>query len=143
MALATSTATLTTKTSSLPKPYQSTTTFNLSPHFPSKSLKFPPIRHSICCVMAPDMPSKAEDRDLSVLQRPDSFGRFGKYGGKYVPETLMYALSELESAFRSLSKDDDFQVINSFLLLFKFLILVKLIGLMIMKCCQSFFYFIE
>ncbi|PKA52676.1 Tryptophan synthase beta chain 2, chloroplastic [Apostasia shenzhenica] len=44
-----------------------------------------------------------------VVTLPDSFGRFGKFGGKYVPETLMYALSELESAFLSLSKDEAFQ----------------------------------
>ncbi|KAL2926275.1 Tryptophan synthase beta chain 2 chloroplastic [Bienertia sinuspersici] len=116
MALTTSSAaTLTTRTSSssLPKPYQPTTPLNLSLncHLPSKTLKLSPICHSICCVMAPDMPSKTteNDKDLGVLQRPDSFGRFGKFGGKYVPETLMYALSELESAFRSLAKDDDFQ----------------------------------
>ncbi|XP_020591337.1 tryptophan synthase beta chain 1 [Phalaenopsis equestris] len=42
-------------------------------------------------------------------QRPDSFGRFGRFGGKYVPETLMHALTELESAFRSLSRDREFQ----------------------------------
>ncbi|GMP65431.1 hypothetical protein CsSME_00026225 [Camellia sinensis var. sinensis] len=46
---------------------------------------------------------------LGVLQRPDSFGRFGKFGGKYVPETLMYALTELESAFNALAADQDFQ----------------------------------
>lgn len=44
-------------------------------------------------------------------KRPDSFGRFGRFGGKYVPETLMHALTELESAFRSLSKDEEFQVV--------------------------------
>lgn len=31
--------------------------------------------------------------------RPDSLGRFGQFGGKYVPETLMPALAELEIAF--------------------------------------------
>ncbi|PKU62724.1 Tryptophan synthase beta chain 2, chloroplastic [Dendrobium catenatum] len=46
-----------------------------------------------------------------AAQRPDSFGRFGRFGGKYVPETLMHALTELESAFRSLSKDQEFQVV--------------------------------
>ncbi|KAK4398498.1 Tryptophan synthase beta chain 2, chloroplastic [Sesamum angolense] len=45
----------------------------------------------------------------AALQRPDSFGRFGKFGGKYVPETLMYALTELEAAFKSLSTDHEFQ----------------------------------
>ena len=38
-------------------------------------------------------------------QYPDAFGRFGRYGGKYVPETLMPALSELETAY-SQYKDD-------------------------------------
>jgi tryptophan synthase beta chain len=47
----------------------------------------------------------------TLLPRPDSFGRFGKFGGKYVPETLMYALTELESAFYSLAGDEEFQVL--------------------------------
>ncbi|KAL2937092.1 Tryptophan synthase beta chain 2 chloroplastic [Bienertia sinuspersici] len=115
MALTANTAaTLTTKNSSsnLPKPYQPKTPLNFSfNNLPSKFLKFPPIRRSISCVMAPDIGSKSatEERDLGVLQRPDSFGRFGRFGGKYVPETLMYALSELETAFRNLSEDEDFQ----------------------------------
>ncbi|NES24238.1 MAG: tryptophan synthase subunit beta [Symploca sp. SIO3E6] len=36
-------------------------------------------------------------------------GRFGKFGGKYVPETLMPALSELEQFFQRYGKDPDFQ----------------------------------
>lgn len=40
---------------------------------------------------------------------PDSFGRFGPYGGKYVPETLMPALSELETALNRYQDDPDFQ----------------------------------
>ena len=47
-----------------------------------------------------------------LLQRPDSFGRFGKFGGKYVPETLMHALSQLEAAFYSLAADEEFQVLS-------------------------------
>ena len=42
--------------------------------------------------------------------RPDSQGRFGKYGGKYVPETLIAALSEVEEEFNKAIKDPDFQV---------------------------------
>ncbi|ESW18433.1 hypothetical protein PHAVU_006G040500 [Phaseolus vulgaris] len=42
-------------------------------------------------------------------QRPDSRGRFGRFGGKYVPETLMFALTELESAFHSVASDEHFQ----------------------------------
>lgn len=40
---------------------------------------------------------------------PDEHGRFGDYGGKYVAETLMSALAELESVYRQLSREDDFQ----------------------------------
>jgi len=36
-------------------------------------------------------------------------GRFGPYGGSYVPETLMYALEELESAYSGLSSDESFR----------------------------------
>ncbi len=42
-------------------------------------------------------------------QRPDSLGRFGKFGGKYVPETLMPALFELEAAFQKYSSEPEFQ----------------------------------
>ncbi|ACB52482.1 tryptophan synthase beta subunit [Crocosphaera subtropica ATCC 51142] len=42
-------------------------------------------------------------------QYPDEIGRFGQYGGKYVPETLMPALSELETAYRRYKDDPDFQ----------------------------------
>ncbi|NJR68338.1 MAG: tryptophan synthase subunit beta [Synechococcales cyanobacterium CRU_2_2] len=41
--------------------------------------------------------------------RPDALGRFGQFGGKYVPETLMPALSELEVAFNHYYPDEDFQ----------------------------------
>lgn len=36
-------------------------------------------------------------------------GRFGKYGGQYVPETLMPALAELEAAFETARQDEAFQ----------------------------------
>ncbi len=41
--------------------------------------------------------------------RPDTLGRFGKFGGKYVPETLMPALAELEQAFAQYSNDPAFK----------------------------------
>tara|TARA_B110000503_G_scaffold12013_3_gene16205 strand:- start:13334 stop:14554 length:1221 start_codon:yes stop_codon:yes gene_type:complete len=40
---------------------------------------------------------------------PDAQGRFGSYGGKYVSETLMAALAELEAVYLELSADEDFQ----------------------------------
>ena len=39
---------------------------------------------------------------------PDALGRFGPYGGKYVPETLMPALAELESAYHKYKNDPEF-----------------------------------
>ncbi|BBD64433.1 tryptophan synthase beta subunit [Nostoc commune NIES-4072] len=40
---------------------------------------------------------------------PDFLGRFGKFGGKYVPETLMPALTELEAAFNQYCNEPSFQ----------------------------------
>ena len=39
---------------------------------------------------------------------PDSRGRFGPYGGRFVPETLMSPLQELEEAWRSARADPGF-----------------------------------
>ena len=40
---------------------------------------------------------------------PDQRGRFGDFGGRYVPETLMSALDELEKAYTNVKGDSDFQ----------------------------------
>ena len=40
---------------------------------------------------------------------PDSGGHFGPYGGRYVPETLMAPLDELEQAYRAARSDPAFQ----------------------------------
>jgi tryptophan synthase beta chain len=45
----------------------------------------------------------------SQFQSPDAKGRFGEFGGKYVPETLIPALSELEQAYLDIRRDPDFQ----------------------------------
>lgn len=42
------------------------------------------------------------------LQVPNAAGRFGLYGGKYVPETLMKAIGELEAAYRDAKNDPHF-----------------------------------
>lgn len=39
---------------------------------------------------------------------PDEKGYFGEFGGKFVPETLMYALEELEEAYQEAKKDPSF-----------------------------------
>ncbi|MGG1551793.1 MULTISPECIES: tryptophan synthase subunit beta [Paenibacillus] len=43
-----------------------------------------------------------------MTQVPDQHGRFGKFGGRYVPETLMNALIELEEAYAKYKDDPDF-----------------------------------
>jgi tryptophan synthase beta chain len=40
---------------------------------------------------------------------PDAHGRFGPYGGRYVPETLVAPLEELEKAYAEVRKDPKFQ----------------------------------
>jgi tryptophan synthase beta chain len=40
---------------------------------------------------------------------PDQNGRFGKFGGKFVPETLMNALIRLEHDYQKYSADPEFQ----------------------------------
>ena len=40
---------------------------------------------------------------------PDRHGFFGRFGGKFVPETLMAALDELQSAYRNVKKDRGFR----------------------------------
>ena len=42
-------------------------------------------------------------------QSPDRRGHFGPYGGKFVPETLMYPLEELEQAYLESQQDPEFQ----------------------------------
>ncbi len=43
-----------------------------------------------------------------MSQVPDQHGRFGPFGGKYVPETLMNALIELEDAYQKYKDDPEF-----------------------------------
>ena len=44
-----------------------------------------------------------------MLAKPDSRGRFGAYGGRYVPETLIPALDELEKEFEEAWGDPGFR----------------------------------
>jgi len=37
---------------------------------------------------------KTKSNDQEIIEYPDKMGRFGKFGGKFVPETLMPALDE-------------------------------------------------
>ena len=40
---------------------------------------------------------------------PDARGRFGEFGGRYVPETLMHPVEELEQAYEAARRDPGFQ----------------------------------
>src|SRR5262245_16520980 len=40
---------------------------------------------------------------------PDTRGRFGPYGGRYVPETLMFAIEQLTAAYDQAKNDPQFQ----------------------------------
>ncbi|KAL8127270.1 hypothetical protein AgCh_014254 [Apium graveolens] len=117
MAFSSTTSRIQTPSSSLLlKPYRQSSSF---PHLPFRSHTFtalPSKPSSISCVLTtkPQEMDQENNKNLNgsglgVLQRPDSFGRFGKFGGKYVPETLMHALTELEAAFHALATDQDFQ----------------------------------
>ncbi len=44
-----------------------------------------------------------------MTSRPDAFGRFGDYGGRFVPETLVPALEELERGFDEAWADPSFR----------------------------------
>jgi tryptophan synthase beta chain len=59
---------------------------------------------------AASLASVSTSESSSTLKaRPDVLGRFGQFGGKYVPETLMPALSELELAFHQYKNESGFQ----------------------------------
>jgi tryptophan synthase beta chain len=51
--------------------------------------------------------SKVGKADFSRF--PDAAGHFGIYGGRFVSETLVFALDELDAAYRRLRKDPGFQ----------------------------------
>ena len=58
--------------------------------------------------MTGTLQTQFKDSDLSPLTRPNALGRFGRYGGQYVPETLIPALLELEQAAKEAWKDSSF-----------------------------------
>ncbi|MHC5537345.1 pyridoxal-phosphate dependent enzyme, partial [Singulisphaera rosea] len=49
-------------------------------------------------------------------QYPDAFGRYGSFGGRYVPETLMDALNQLAEEYERAKADPEFQAqLNDYL----------------------------
>ena len=53
-------------------------------------------------------PPRSSNLQLPTSNLPDSRGYFGPYGGKFVPETLMAALAELEQAYQEARADAAF-----------------------------------
>jgi tryptophan synthase beta chain len=53
------------------------------------------------------VPTKAEL--AALMQLPDDRGHFGPYGGRFVSETLIGALQDLERTYESLRQDPEFQ----------------------------------
>ncbi len=49
------------------------------------------------------------DENAAGRRFPDDRGRFGDFGGKFIPETLMAAVTELEQAYLDAKEDDGFQ----------------------------------
>jgi len=45
-----------------------------------------------------------------MTTRPDKRGYFGSYGGRFIPETLLAALTELETAYRKAKADPKFRI---------------------------------
>src|SRR5260221_5245344 len=58
---------------------------------------------------AADSAQKASSYQRGVY--PDARGRFGDFGGRFVPESLMAAVDELENAYAAAREDSDFAAI--------------------------------
>lgn len=58
--------------------------------------------------MSTNIASSATKRDAAAAV-PDNQGRFGSFGGRYVPETLVYALDQLEAEYAKARADAAFQ----------------------------------
>ena len=47
---------------------------------------------------------------MKLITQPDSLGHWGRYGGRFVPETLMAPLEELTAAYEAARADESFQI---------------------------------
>ena len=48
-------------------------------------------------------------KDKDKYNFPDADGRYGDFGGKYVSETLMSALEQLETTYEGLKDKEEFK----------------------------------
>tara|TARA_B100002051_G_C16427550_1_gene482520 strand:- start:192 stop:620 length:429 start_codon:yes stop_codon:yes gene_type:complete len=51
---------------------------------------------------------KSKNRKINFYKFPDKFGRFGKFGGRFVAETLMPLLLEVEREYEKAKKSKTF-----------------------------------
>ena len=57
----------------------------------------------------PEAQTQSGERRVRAAKAEHVAGRFGPYGGRYVPETLMAALEELEAAYEKARRDPKFK----------------------------------
>ncbi len=55
------------------------------------------------------MINKADNTEASGYSAPDAAGKYGEFGGRYVAETLIHALDQLDELYRDASSDPEFQ----------------------------------
>ncbi|WP_041523494.1 tryptophan synthase subunit beta [Gilvimarinus agarilyticus] len=55
------------------------------------------------------MSEKEQKTTVNYSEFPDAKGHFGQFGGRFVSETLIYALDELQEIYSSLKDDAEFQ----------------------------------
>ncbi len=60
-------------------------------------------------LMKRNKPTESPTESSCAGKLPDDRGRFGQYGGQYVPETLMSALHELAEQYDKARQDPEFQ----------------------------------
>jgi tryptophan synthase beta chain len=51
----------------------------------------------------------SQSPNREIAQSPDARGRFGEFGGRFVPETLMHPVEELGRAFEAARHDETFE----------------------------------
>ena len=70
-------------------------------------LKGAPIRS--CLDETAELDYRASMSSIATEEIPDALGHFGPYGGRFVPETLMHPLKELEEQYFRSQQDPQFQ----------------------------------
>jgi len=53
--------------------------------------------------------NNGDSTEAGVYNAPDSAGKYGEFGGRYVAETLIHALDQLDELYRDASSDPAFQ----------------------------------